>query len=172
MPLAIRKAIPIEQLRQTLEFQGLTPKQQLLVESYIASGGDKLFATQSAYQNKTQEFARQNSYFYFANARVKAVLNLWLGKTERELLIEAVEDQIRHAEKGSVAMQRLLSQLATLKFGVPSEAKEPEVAAPASAERERDARIPADAQKIWLDADDKIVGYRAADGTDVKLWAI
>jgi hypothetical protein len=151
-----KSPMPTEQLRLTPEFMKLTAKQKIMVETFCVTG-DRLLAVNTAYDHKSGEASRMNSYRHFANVRVVAVLNLWAGKSERDIMIDLIEEQIRHAEKGSTAMARLLAQLQSLKFG---EARK---------RKSVDARIPDDARGTYQDEKGNTTGYQDASGKDVMF---
>jgi hypothetical protein len=163
MAVETRTPKSVELVRQTLAYQKLTPKQKMLIETYIATG-DKLQATKSAYQNESDEAARLNSYTHFANPRIVAVLNFWLGKTEREIMIEAVEEHLRHAEKGSTAARGLFAQLASLKFGI---AAEPESKPEPEPKAEEQAKTP-----VAVDSRIKVGDIIRADGRRFRVTAV
>jgi hypothetical protein len=96
-----RKTMPIEDLRREAVYLALTPKQKLLVETVIGNGGDKVRAVLGAFQYKNENSALKNSYAYFKNPRVVAVLNVWLKKTEKEIQLDIAEAQFRKAKAGS-----------------------------------------------------------------------
>ena len=76
------------------------------------------------------------SYEVRKNPNVKAAIAEFLGRNEREILLEEVEHHLRHAGDGSIAAQRLLAQKERLILGVAPEV-EPEPSAPARIGRPR-----------------------------------
>jgi hypothetical protein len=158
-----RQTLPLEDLEKTLAFQGLTRKQKLLIQSYIGNGGDKVLATQQAYDTSSPEIARKNSYIHFSNARVIAVLNLWLGKSEREILIDMVEEQLRRAPKGSTAGMKLTAQLAALRLGIPAEKEESD---------EPESKPESVSASVAVDSRIKVGDVITADGRKFRVTAV
>ena len=91
---ATKQPLTVEQLRLTPEFRKLTAAQKMMLETYIASGGDKILAVRSAYSTKSHEVARVMSYEAFESTRVRAAINLWERKTGFDIFIEKVDSLI------------------------------------------------------------------------------
>jgi hypothetical protein len=64
----------IEELRQQECYLDLRPKQRMFIEGWIASGGDRVFATSSAYDCAHAEAARSFSYEVLSSPAVIACL--------------------------------------------------------------------------------------------------
>lgn len=105
--------MPLELLRLTPEWKKATERQQLMVESYIASGGDKVFAVMSAYRVKDRETARKMQYDSFSRPAVVAILNLYHRVTPRDAFLRDVERAVRN-RKLTVAQIRALELQARL----------------------------------------------------------
>jgi hypothetical protein len=93
--------ISLDELKQRRPFLDLTARQQLLIENFILSGGDKIFSVKSAYDTSTDEVARVMSYTRFADASVVEVLNLFFGVTPREALQQLVDRAVRRNQRGN-----------------------------------------------------------------------
>jgi hypothetical protein len=147
-----RKPMLVETLRLTPEYARLTTKQKLLVDTFIASG-DRIFSTNTAYDHQSAEAGRMNSYRHFANARVVAVLNVWLKKTEKEIQLDIAEAQFKKAKAGSEPAFNFLNLITRLKKEI--------------AEEESVHRVVPDDAQGDLIKDGVVVGYRDASGRDV-----
>jgi hypothetical protein len=64
----------IEELRQQECYLGLRPKQRMFIEGWIASGGDRVFSTSSAYDCKHADVARAFRYEVLSSPAVIACL--------------------------------------------------------------------------------------------------
>lgn len=97
-----RIRMELEELRATPEFQKLTGKQKLFVETYCAlseSGErnyDPVFATQTAYKCRTPEIARIMSYTLMQNRRILEVLNRHFRRTPTEEFLIALDRAINN----------------------------------------------------------------------------
>jgi|SRR5208282_1862896 len=90
----------LEKLRKTLEFQRLTPRQQLYVATYIETGAighyDAEAAVRMAYRCSTDESVRVMKYAMKRSARVVEVLNMHFGKNATDAFLEDVSRAIRN----------------------------------------------------------------------------
>ena len=185
-------------LESSPQWAALTEQQRIWVTQFLATGS-ALLATRTAYKAKSEANARVLSYEIAKNHRILAALDVAAGKaspvkTERERLIATeqrqrkqliatVRKQLKAADKGSVAAQRLLAQLERLtlgsKMGRPrliDDQDEPESEpsgidggtfdAPKTA---AEPRIPAGATAWHNKTTGAIIGYRTADGRDVQI---
>jgi hypothetical protein len=97
----------------------LRKQQRTFVLAHIVNNGDSLDAVKVAYPSATEKSAICMSYLVPKGPRVAAVLELWKSQmvapvTSRAQLIELVNTHIAAAEPGSIAAQRLSSQLGQL----------------------------------------------------------
>ena len=91
--------MPLAELELTQEYQRLTPKQKLFVETYVAGGlldgtYDSVQATNVAYRCKSMEVARIMSYSLMQNIRIVAVLNRHFNTTPIEAFLIQVDRAI------------------------------------------------------------------------------
>jgi len=162
----------------TREFSRCTAKQKVWLQTFIANGGEAVQATVAAFNCTDVRHAQIYSYAVLRSLKIRAALNLYLGKSEREIetqkeqtsrakLLRKVRQNLREAEPGSIAAQRLLAQEERLVFGGKSEAEdEPQTAS----KPEPESRVPA-GMAAWYDKDTGVViGYRTPDGKDVQLY--
>ncbi len=166
------------ELAETIEFGRLSPKMSVWVltylQHYIDTGIlDTLLATNAAYQCQSEKTARVFGYQLLANPKIKAVLHRFFDEAqepapvpmdpERKKLIVLVRKQLRAAEPGSVAAQRLTSQLQGLILG----GQEEETAKSVAVSK---AQVPADALETWSDpVTGVVIGYRDSKGEAVQL---
>lgn len=159
--------MPLDQWKRSPEFRACTDKQQRWLLAVIETDGDYTAATLAAYGSKNARQAQIFSYAVRDVARVKAALDIYLGKMPLDVLLDDVNRNLRRAEKGSVAASRLLAQKERLLGLAPvrddDEPEAPEAPAPA------DPRIPDDALKVWVDRNNVVIGFRDANGQDVRL---
>jgi hypothetical protein len=108
------------EFESTTQWKRLTPAQKFWFIAYLASG-DEVFAARLAFHCRselnTRNLARQTS----KSPRVVAALNVYRGKSEREVFLEELERTIRASEDGSVAKVRAMSLYARLKFDIADE---------------------------------------------------
>lgn len=108
------KRIPFAEIRETAEFQRLTPKQQLFIEHYIEGGMfdghyDVVAATRTAYECKKPETARIMSYAMLANIRIIAVLNMHFNA-------EPVEEFLRLLDRAICNKKLSIAQMEALRL--------------------------------------------------------
>lgn len=106
-PILTKGTMPLELLRLDQCFMRLTEKQKLLIESYVASGGDKVGSVLAAYHVKDRETARKMSYDSFSRPAVVEVLNAYWGLTPFESFKRDVSRAVRN-KRLSVAQIRAL----------------------------------------------------------------
>jgi hypothetical protein len=104
--------LTLEQIKETQEYSVLTGKQQLFVETYIASGletkvYDAVSATQTAYHCKSRENARVMSYALMANIRIIAVLNRHFNREPIEEFLTQIDHAIRNKKLSIAQIQAL-----------------------------------------------------------------
>lgn len=88
-----RPRLSIEQLREEDVFLDLTPRQKILIETYVTSNYDRVLAVQKAYNPKTAEIARTMSYEVFATVRVIACLACFF----QDEPLKTFQDTVRRA---------------------------------------------------------------------------
>jgi hypothetical protein len=125
-----------EEFRQSAEWINLTPAQQAWLVSFFATN-DAMYATRVAFPNCAERNRRSMAWQIERVPRIVAAMNLWRGKTEREIFLQELEKTIRASEDGSVAKVRAMSLYARLKFDLetPDAPEEPGKTSPAKAER-------------------------------------
>jgi hypothetical protein len=153
-------------LEDSPEWARLSTQQRAWLALFLASAGDSLAAAKGAYRVSSAENHRAIAHQVAHHPAVVAALDVANGtesetaEPTREELIASTRRQLRRADPGSVAASRLNAQLLSLASPEKSEtpaAKEPKT-------------VPADALEIWRDkTTGKVIGYRGADGTAVKL---
>jgi hypothetical protein len=166
-------------LQASPEYIACSPKMQVWLTTLITNGFQYTDATVAAYPTcKSRETARVFSHAIRHWPKIQAALNLYLNKSEREILLDKVRNAIRNAEAGSIAEQRLLAQEERLLFGGTPDAEDDNepttenpkpqtidcgvTAAPAT------SRVPVGATPL-VDAEGVVRGYRTADGQYVQL---
>jgi hypothetical protein len=116
----ITGSISFAELVRSPQYKRLTPSQKFWFIAYLASG-DEVFAARLAFHCRselnTRNLARQTS----KSPRVRAAINLYCGKSEREIFLEELERTIRASADGSVAKVRAMSLYAKLKFDIADE---------------------------------------------------
>jgi hypothetical protein len=164
--------MPLDTWKESPEFNACTAKMKLWLLTLIESGGDYTAATIKAYECKSPRQAQVFSYSVRNWARIKDSLNLYLGKTPLDVLLEDVIANLRRAEPGSVSAQRLLAQrerLVRLALGLtPSKEADEDAAESEISRPSPDVRVPAGATPLADDAG-VIRGYRLPSGDYVRL---
>jgi hypothetical protein len=168
---------PLDRLILSEQWTRLTQPQRRWVTEFIASA-DPVKATRLAYRCKSEESARVYSYEIRRHPAVRAAVAVFNGKSQRDLLIEDLRENIRKSKPGSIARTKSLALLARLTLGVDVEmdgrlASHAGESAEAPAEAhastpDTDRKVPAGAL-AWINKDGVVIGYRDADGKDVQL---
>lgn len=91
-----KERVPIEVLETTDQFKALTPKQQLFIQTYIASDYDRIVATRTAFGCKTTNSARCYSYAVLKNPRIIAVLSIHFARDPRADWLKMLEEAARN----------------------------------------------------------------------------
>ena len=142
MPAGIKfepavKPLSLEEIQQRPEWDVLKPKQRMFVISYIRSGldtgrYDAEFAVRSAYEMCEKSVAVMACQL-LANKKIRAILDLHFGRSDRDKFLAELQETIRKAAPGSVSQVRAQSLYARMKFGVNDEprvrSQEPEAEA-------------------------------------------
>lgn len=112
----------VDELTKTREFQFLTAKQKLFIETYLQCGldtgtYDPVTAVRTAFNCKSYEVARVMSYRLMANISIILVLNLYFGSSPDEAFCAILERAIR---KGGItpAQASILNLYAEMRFGI------------------------------------------------------
>jgi phage terminase small subunit len=116
-----KKKMSLAELETTVEFQRLTPKQQLWVATYISAGllghYDTEAATLAAYKCKSRESARVMGYSMAQNPRVIDVLNLHFGRDATQAFLEDVNRAIRNRKLTVAQMEAMMLKSRILGIG-------------------------------------------------------
>lgn len=104
--------MPLSELEQTPEFQVLTPKQKLFVQTYVGGGVDldtydAIGAIMTAYRCKSHEVARTMSYTMLGNIRIVAVLNRHFNRAPLEDFIHMLDLAIRRKKLSNAQLSAL-----------------------------------------------------------------
>jgi hypothetical protein len=94
----------------------LTIRQRDWVVRFVSTG-NALASTRAVYRCKTDGSARVQSYALKSHPKIKRVLAVLDGVTEREIFLRKLEKSIDAADPGSVAQMRLHSLYARVAFG-------------------------------------------------------
>src|SRR5947209_5730142 len=108
------KHLSMAQLERTPEWRALSVQQRFFVQSYLASGNDRLFATNCAYGSATDESARTASYHIMRQKKIQAALNRYFNKGPRELFLDQLAADIKATKSESAArlkLQRLYAKV-------------------------------------------------------------
>jgi hypothetical protein len=184
--------IPLAELEARAEWQILTPKQQAFLRAYVQSGVttgtyDALAAVRTAYPTVDKN-AKIFSSEILANPKIDRILCLHFGWTEHDKqakanaqhrksikqLLRAIRFQLKHAEPGSIAAQRLTSQWRSALLGLtPDDAEpapensKPQVIDAGTCAAPSTSRVPVGATPL-VDAAGIVRGYKTADGEYVQ----
>lgn len=132
------QTLTLSAFQASSEYRACRPKSQAWLTALVTNGFDYAAATAAAYPTcKTHEKARVVSYAVRNWPKIVAALNLYLGRTPLDVakvqrqktikqLVREVRLQLKHAEPGSIAGQRLTSQLTSLLLGTKSEVEDDE----------------------------------------------
>lgn len=96
-------AVPLDELKKTAEWQDCTPKQQFWLERFIESG-DPTLATAETYKCSSARNCKILSYEIPQQVRVRAVLDLYYGRTNREAFLNKLQRQI---ETGDLSIAQI-----------------------------------------------------------------
>jgi hypothetical protein len=119
-----------EEFHGSAEWKRLSEQRKLFVQTLIDSDGDQTFAASTAYSMTDDECARKSSYALLRLPAVKAAIDLYLKKDQKELLVEQLDRIIN--SKGIPAATRLRAIESKMELlGVKTPAPEPEAAKPA-----------------------------------------
>jgi hypothetical protein len=130
-PKPLTGAITLDEFKASRVFLNLTERQQMLLETYIVNGGDKVHATLTAYDTgknipvldgdtlardkaaKQREIARILSYEMFGNPNIVDALNVFFGRSTFEILKREADRLCRKKSKtvAEVEAFRLKCQL-------------------------------------------------------------
>jgi hypothetical protein len=129
----IKSVTTLHEFQATPEYLACTPKMQVWLTTLIESNFDYKLATATAYNCKNLRQAHVFSYAVRKWPIIRAALNVYLGKSERDSFLEDLEQTIRRAPKGSDRQVRAQALYARMKFGVstpdndePTSARDPQ----------------------------------------------
>jgi hypothetical protein len=166
MTTQTQERLSLADLTLTSEYKLLTIRQQTFVSEYIRSGVesgtyDTLFAVTRSYRPKNAEVASVMAAQVMGNSKVKDVLDLHFGRTEKDAFLRELKKTIQHST--GIAKVRAQAIYARLAFGYDEPGDDaPEAPKPAPVQI-----VPADNQGTLNDDDGNVVGYRDASGKDV-----
>jgi hypothetical protein len=106
----------IDEFYKTPEWHRLSVQQKFFVQSYLASGNDRLFATHCAY-NAEGESARTVSYHIMRQKKIQAALNRYWNRSLRDIEIQELEADIKASKPGSLARAAFKEMLAQVQAG-------------------------------------------------------
>jgi hypothetical protein len=164
-----RGFITLSDLQTSREYLACSSKMRHWLTILIENGFDYPAATAAAFDCKNP---RVFSYAVRNWPKVRAALNLYLGRSEQEAFLDDLQKTIRRAPAGSDRQVRAQALYARLKWNVSSPAsEEPETPANSklkTPEAAPDSRIPAGATPL-VDRSGVVRGYRSSDGQYVQL---
>ena len=99
------------------EWHALSAQQRFWLETYLASGNDKNFATVAAYDSEG-ESARTFSYQLVRHKKIRAALNRYFNKSARDIFLEQLQADLAVSKPGSAARAKLRATYAAMVFGV------------------------------------------------------
>ena len=105
------------ELFKTAEWQRMSARQKLFLQSYLESGHDRQFATQAAYETEGEN-ARTFSYRVMRQKKIQAALNRYFNKNAREIFLEQLKSDIKASRPGSAARAKMRAMYAQLVFGI------------------------------------------------------
>jgi hypothetical protein len=130
MPRPKTPPLSLAELQASREYLTCSAKMQVWLTALVTNGFKYTDATVAAFDCKDRESARVFSYAVRNWPKIRAALNLYLGKSEREILLDKVRAALRHTEAGGIAEQRLLAQEERLLFGGTTPAEDDETPKP------------------------------------------
>jgi hypothetical protein len=167
-------------LKTTREWRAATKQQRIFLLNFLTTG-DAKSALLEAYPSAGIKSRRALQWQVLRAQAVVNILEIWKWRSPREALIAILKEQLKAAVIGSTAAKDFTVQLERLLIGIQGTNKahfqdpaddtdEPstdETSPPADGSA--DKRIPEGAQ-VWYDNNTgACIGYRTADGKDVKL---
>jgi len=160
--------LTLDELSETVEFRQLTAKQSLFVATYVKNFLDHgvldaSFAAKTAYDTGSDEVTRITGYKTLANPKIILALNRFWGDSPEEAFLKLVEKALysRKITPSRIAALKLYSDLKGWTAGA--------LAGPVQAvETPESPAIPAGA-RAWVNKSGVVIGYRTADGLDVRL---
>src|SRR6266849_6131092 len=106
----------IDEFYKTPEWHRLTVQQRFFVQSYLASGNDRLFATHCAY-NAEGESARTASYHIMRQKKIRAALNRYWNRSPQDIFLEGLRADIKASKPGTLARATFKATLAQVLAG-------------------------------------------------------
>jgi hypothetical protein len=105
-----------EAFEKSPEYKHLTKRQRIFF-AYLCATGDSVAATRMAFDVEPKNL-RSLAWHTERNPYVKAALDLWKNRSERETFLDELKAEIAAGEEGSVARSRNMALYARLKFGL------------------------------------------------------
>ncbi len=97
-----------DELEASPQWHRLSSQQKAWVVIHITTG-DPVQATSFAYRCSSPKNARCLSYEIRKSEAVVDALNFWNGKSERDLMLEHAQENLRNSEPGSIAASKFLA---------------------------------------------------------------
>jgi hypothetical protein len=107
---------------RTVEWQRLSTRQKLWLQTYLASGNDRQLATNCSYET-SRENARTFSYQIVRQKKIQAALGRYFNKGPRELFLQRLQADITASKPGSATKAKLQALYAEMAFGIKSSKK-------------------------------------------------
>ena len=149
---------------KSVQYLALTEGQRKWVDIFIETSNANL-STRQAYNATDDAYIAMFTRKIETSPRIIAALDLFFARTPRERFLRDLQNDIAHSTGvAKIEARRLYAKITGID-GLPTDETEA-LAATVIA----DARVPADHLEVWSDKKTGVViGYRAADGTAVKL---
>lgn len=151
------------------EYLELTAQQRVWVDAFLNTP-DALQATKTAYKS-ADETARTFTYRLRANPRVRAAVNLALGRSEQEAFLDEVKRDIDRAPVGSDRRVRAEAMYARMKWGDSEPANKPENQNPRPVGTTA-GRVPPGCRAVTHKETGVLLGYITPEGERVSLAAV
>jgi hypothetical protein len=113
--MALRR-MSMPELFKTTEWQRLSARQKLWLQTYLESGNDRQLATNCSYE-ASGENARTFSYQIVRQKKIQAALNRYFNKSARDIFLDQLRAEIKASKPGSAARERLIALSAQMTFG-------------------------------------------------------
>jgi hypothetical protein len=107
------KSMAWAEFSKTREWAQLSVRQQMFVQTYVASG-DRVLATTCAYETSSKENTKIFSYSLIKKSAIVNALNRYYQLSPRDIFVRELEADIRETEVGSPArieLQKLKAQV-------------------------------------------------------------
>jgi len=101
---------------KTREWAQLSVRQQMFVQTYVASG-DSVLATTCAYETSSKENTKIFSYSLIKKSAIVNALNRYYNRGPREIFLQELDSDIRETAVGSPARIKLQELKAQVLLG-------------------------------------------------------